>query len=154
MQPFYNFGHFMRIQQFLLVMMLFSLVGCTTIEDCQNDPNRSYMIIQFAHNEIVSFDSIRFNNLYRLDADTDTLSTLGVFLDPQLARVDLDFFTDSVDYQLSVSYNAQLQIFELDCNPTLKISNLDTIGHSFDSLVINQTVLTNSNFNGDVTVYF
>ena len=139
----------MRAHKFLVIVAFFFLWGCTTIEDCQNDPNRSFMIIQFSHNDIVAFDSIRFNDLYRLESDTDTLTSLGVFLDPQLSQSDFQFFTDSIDYQLSVSYDAQVQIFELDCNPSLKISNLDTLAHSFDSLVINQTVLTNANFNGE-----
>jgi hypothetical protein len=144
----------MRVHELLVTVALFLLVGCTTIEDCQNNPNRSYVIIQFAHNDIVTFDSITYNSLYRLDGDTDTVSLLGFFLDPELSEVNLSFYTDSIDYEIGMSYDAQVQLYEIDCNPSLKISSLDTINHNFDSLVIRQRVLINSNLNGDVTVYF
>lgn len=144
----------MRGQDLLLALTLFFLIGCTTIEDCQNDRNRPYLIIRFSHSDVVSFDSIKVNDSYRLAGDTDTLLATGVFLDPELSTTMLSFFTDSIDYDLAVSYQSQVQIFEVDCPPSLYLSNLDTVSHSFDSLAIVQTTLTNTNLNGDITVFF
>lgn len=144
----------MALRDVFIVFCLLALVSCTSIEDCQNDPNRSFVILRFQHDDIVAFDSITVNNLNRLEGDTDTLTGLGVFIDPNLTQSLFTFYTDSTDYQLEISYQTQVQIFEIDCDPSMYVYDLDTIRQSFDSLSIQQTILTNYNLNGDLTIYF
>ncbi|MFT7020696.1 MAG: hypothetical protein ACJASO_002895 [Cyclobacteriaceae bacterium] len=143
----------MTIKTFFVFLFLLSFSACTTVEDCITVASRAYINISFISEEAVKFDSITLNQSGRFEGDTSTLTFFSPFLSQELDVYRLDFYTDSVDYSVAFIYDTQIQIFDIDCDPVLAISNLDTISTTFDSLAIIHTELLFQNTQGDVQIY-
>jgi hypothetical protein len=151
--PLFIFAHFMTMRHFFWILILLAAISCSTIEDCQNDPNRSYLLVGFNHTAPVSFDSVRVPGANWTD-ELDTLTYLGLPLDFQNTSSHYVFYTDSMVYELEVSYDYQIQIFEIDCPPSYYVFDLDTVTYTFDSLVLSQQILTNTSANADIEIFF
>ena len=85
----------------------------------------------------------------------DDSTSIPLPLDPNAASVTFNF--DSVgsttSYELEISYETQLSIFDESCDPSFIFLNLDTVRYSFDSLSIPGRI-TNREIPTNVQVFF
>ncbi|GAB4233400.1 MAG: hypothetical protein Tsb0034_06630 [Ekhidna sp.] len=80
---------------------------------------------------------------------------VGLPLDPERGSVTFHFDSvgTSVSYDLQVSYDTEISIFDPKCDPSFTFTNLDTVRQTFDSTVVVGTV-TNRQLNTNVAIYF
>lgn len=144
----------MAFRYYHILIPLMILSACASIEDCQNDPNKDFLLIGFTPptGSTIRFDSIYIDGFFAV-GDTDRIVALAPYLDPENETMNLVFFTDSIDYTLNLQYETQVQIYEVDCPVSYSFYNLDTISTTFDSVVITNTkLLYTSGY--DLTIYF
>lgn len=131
------------------------MVSCQEIKDCELQTRTDYAIVGFyqlvegeKELDTLAFDLITEKNagLYYLTsiADTvsdDTLSVIGLPLNPADTVVTYVFETDSVNYELTMVYTPHLRIYYEECDPVYSYK-LDTVYSSeFDSVAIYNRVM-------------
>lgn len=133
--------------------------SCQDIESCDANDEVSYMVVDFLDHETGSpkkqgFTITSASSPYEFVPFSDSLG-VALPLDPN--KNSLVFFFDSlgttVHYELEVSYEVQVSIFDEKCDPSFVFSNLDTLRYSFDSVAIPGRI-TNRQIETNVQVYF
>ncbi len=138
------------------LILLFVLWGCEPIEDCQLDPNSNsfYILFNLDSGGAVTFDSVKNNVVSDIFFDSDSTFTLVQLpLYEQLAELTYFFYTDSVDYQLTVSYDSRINLYGEDCPVSTYYFNLDVPQHSFDSVGVASSDLDRRVFE-NIEVFF
>ncbi len=124
----------------LIILLIGLFMSCNDIEDCQTSPYRETVLINWNYDGLVIFDSILVAGIGRLGGDRDTLNKTEAFgfpLDLESNNISYEFFTDSVKFELNLTYDKQIIVFELDCDASIRYFNLDTLStNNFDSVAI------------------
>lgn len=131
-------------------------VACTPIEDCQLDPNSSQTYISFNHDTATtfSFDSVKNNLASTVYYDEDTSFTLiSVPLASGANDIRYDFYTDSADYFMDITYLTQANVYGEDCDASIYYYAIEVVTHNFDSVVINNDFL-DRRIPDNIEVYF
>ena len=90
----------------------------------------------------ITFDSIGVSGdpiAYPIYADT-TLSALKLQVDPDSTETRFVFITADRTDTLDLRYRVTPSLISVQCGPELLFSKLDTLNHTFDSLVIVQDI--------------
>lgn len=129
----------MRSMKSLRFVMLLLLLACEPVEDCQLDPNSSEFYLAFSNspNGSVTFDSIK-NNLFEnvfFDADS-SFSSIQLPLTTESNTLTYTFFTDSVDFSLSINYQSRFNLYGPDCPPSIFYSDLSVVSTNFDTAIV------------------
>ena len=122
---------------FLLIAIM--MMGCTDIEDCQVDPYRQTLLTLWSHDDVIAFDSITIAGFGRIGNDTDTIATnvlYGLPMDFEQNTITYGFYTDSIDYELTLNYSKEIKIFDLSCDPSVRYHGLELISTNLDSAVL------------------
>lgn len=150
----------------LLILAIFAcFYSCNDIEDCQLDPNREAVGTRFVllkpteQPRPIAFDSIRLDGLFLFDLDTANSSLKDTISAAILLPIDVaadtsrfSFFTDSIDYFVTLSYDRQAYIYEVDCPAGQSYSNLRIVNTNIDSIRVVQTTL-NKNTPTNLEIY-
>ncbi len=68
-------------------------------------------------------------------------------------QVHYRFVTDTTVYSLSIGYQKEIKVFELNCDPAVRYFDLELLDFSFDSVILSSSEL-NTAFSVDVQVFF
>ncbi len=146
-------------------------LGCSDINNCSSDLNRSFVVIRFFDFETkeskkVGFEFTVEDSPYQfvlaadttVDSDGDTTivsdsTFIALPLNPLDTAATFLFETDTNDYVLQLRYDKSYTIFDPDCDPSLLFSGLDTLQSTFDSTALQGTT-TNIQMQATVEVYF
>ena len=119
-------------------------MGCQLTEDCQLDSNTTLMTVRFNHSIANEFtwDSVK-NDL--IDSIFFDSSVTGVIFQLPLTEAEdsitYRFFTDSMDFFLTVNYRAEANVFGIDCPSSFQFSELTTGQTSFDRIEVSNSTL-------------
>lgn len=147
------------------ILLLWALMACNEIKDCQLDPNREYATMLF-----YSFDSLMLDTpkktLKALDYngmeistypdvvfEGDSTTSLGLFLNSGDTTITYRFITDSLTYELQLGYQHSLFLYDLECPPTFSYKNLAPSSGQFDSILVVSPILKND-FPLNLEIYF
>lgn len=135
----------------LVLMVLFEM-GCNTIEDCQLSPFQDSVTVAFRTTNSIDFDSIKVEGIGRLSNDSivGTLYTLP--LDFEETEVTYGFYTDTTDIFLSLSYDMEVLIYDIHCEPQRRFTVNEIVGN-IDSVVVSSNQIRNE-FPVHFEVYF
>ena len=103
----------------------------------------------------ITFDSIGVSGeppAYPSYADT-TLSVLELEVDPDSTTTRFIFITADRTDTLDLGYRVTPSFISVQCGPELLFSELDTLKHTFDSLVIVQT-LFDKEVDSNIKIYY
>ncbi len=89
---------------------------------------------------------------FQFEPTTD-FSAIGLPLNPSASSTGFVFTSDTSNFELVISYDLELSIFDDACDPSFVFSNLDTVSYTFDSLSIPGTI-TNRQLETNVEVFF
>jgi hypothetical protein len=135
----------MKKASFILLCVF--LGSCNDIEDCQLDPYADFVGFKFTiideDLDFIVFDSVRLDGLgvFELDDSTSTLadtiiSNLYLPIDVTSNQSTFRFFTDSIDYFITLEYKKEAYIYELDCDAGIRYQNLRITDTNLDSAII------------------
>ena len=132
----------------ILFILAFTTIACTNDELCVGNGTNE-LKISFIESgsdpespESIAFDSIGVSGEpidYPSFADT-TLSEIALTVDPDSLITRFVFYTTDRTDTLDVSYKITSSLISVQCGPELLYSKLDTIYHTYDSLVIVQNL--------------
>ncbi len=123
-------------------------MSCREIRDCQLNDETDFFAIRFfdrdttnlAQPVMLSRVAIEGTGLNAIGIDT-TLTTLGLFVN-DFDTVTTYFFESDLGLDtLTVSYQSEYFIFFEDCDPAQRFFDFKVIKHTFDSLIVNDTIL-------------
>ncbi|MEM6737450.1 MAG: DUF6452 family protein [Bacteroidota bacterium] len=142
----------------LIISFICLFISCNDIENCDTNDEQDFMVLKFFDLEsktsksvgfvISSEDIIYSNSVYKSDS-TEAELPLNATTD----QTSFLFTSDTSSFELIVSYEFQISIFDDDCDPSIFFGNLDTVRYTFDSLSIPGRV-TNRQIGTNVEVYF
>jgi len=147
-----------------LIVVLFIVIlvaACTNDELCIgkgiNEIKLSFVESGSDPESVISitFDSIGVSGnpvAYPSYADT-TLSVLTLEVDPDSTVTRFVFITSDRTDTLDLSYRVRPSFISVQCGPELLFSKLDTLGHTFDSLVIVQDIF-DSEIDTNIKIYY
>lgn len=148
---------------FILCVFL-GILSCNDIEDCQLDPYADFIGIKFTllneDPEVIVFDSVGLDGLglFELNDSTTTLADtiperLYLPIDVTSDQSTYRFFTDTTDYFLTLSYEKEAYIFEVDCDAGIRYKRLRIVETNLDSVnvVIDQL---NKNIPENIEIFF
>jgi len=130
----------------LVLILLISIWGCNEIEQCQLDPNSEFLVGTFYNiKDSVARDTLVFNAVVPSNQPLNFYDTIifGAFfpLNPTDTTISYTFMTDSMDYQLSLSYDVLYYLFSPDCDPSIRYFDLKVVETNFDSVAVVGDVL-------------
>lgn len=147
------------MKKLISILSVCLITACSDIENCDTNDDQSTMIIRFLDKETnaakeVGF-AVRAGSLVLLDGmSTEAYTGLALPLDPNSNQTTFTFDSigTSVNYELVMSHDVQVSIFDPDCDPSFTFINLDTVRQTFDSTVVVGTV-TNRQLSSNVEIY-
>ena len=94
-------------------------------------------------NREIKFDSVKVQGSDSIFFDADTIISTTIYLpvNGESTTSTFNFYTDSMDFFVELSYESQWTIFGEDCDPSLFISGLYTVAYNFDSLALINDIL-------------
>jgi hypothetical protein len=104
---------------------------------------------------LITFDSIGVSGepiAYPSFADT-TLAALNLQVDPDSTETRFVFITSDRTDTLDLTYRVVPSFISVQCGPELLFSKLDTLNHTFDSLVIVQDIF-DSEVETNIKIYY
>ncbi|MEQ8240128.1 MAG: hypothetical protein RIA69_12995 [Cyclobacteriaceae bacterium] len=130
----------------LVLILLISIWGCNEIEQCQLDRNSEFLVGAFYNiKDSVARDTLIFNAVVPSTQPLNFYDTIffGAFfpLNPTDTMISYTFFTDSMDYELSLSYDVLYYLFSPDCDPSIRYFDLKVVDTNFDSVAVVGDVL-------------
>ena len=146
------------VRKSIYIIALMLLGACQDIENCDTNDEQGFMVVAFLDKESgapvkAGFTITAAGSPYSFTPFTDS-TAVGLPLNPDAESVT--FFFDSlgasVRYQLEISYETQVSIFDEGCDPSIIFTNLDTLSYTFDSLSIPGTI-TNRLIDTNVQVF-
>ena len=147
------------MKKLLFILSAFGVLACNDIENCEADENLDVMIVRFYNKGTKAAKKVGFtitadNSPYSFPPFTDSTG-IALPLNPDAGQATFHFDSVGTDvsYDLVMSYDTELKIFDPKCNPSFYYSNLDTISYTFDSLSIPGTV-TNIQISANVEIFF
>lgn len=123
-------------------MLLLFVTACNDIEDCQVNPYNDVLWFQVIYDEdefVVAFDSIVIQGYGQLTGYPDTLLTSFQYslpMDFENEQITYQFFTDSIDYFITLEYDKEVRIFDLSCDAAIRYFNLEIQETNLDSALI------------------
>ena len=147
------------MRKLLVISCLIAFSSCQDIEDCGTNDEQRFMAVAFLDKETNGSKAVNFTissgSSLLFNVPDTSYTVIGLPLDPSSESLQFQFDSlgTSVSYQLEVSYETQVSIFDEGCEPSFTFFNLDTINYSFDSLSIPGTV-TNRQISTNVQVFF
>ena len=144
------------MKKLLILFLVIVLGGCQDIENCDTNDEQAFMVVEFLDKEsatpkkvgfLIGTGSTAYSGIYSSDS---TLA--GLPLNPNTSETSYFFLTDTSNFELTISYETQVSIFDEGCDPSVLFMNLDTISYSFDSLSIPGT-FTNRLIGTNVQVF-
>ncbi|MEM6812984.1 MAG: hypothetical protein AAF600_01165 [Bacteroidota bacterium] len=146
------------MKKLIIISLICLFVSCNDIENCGTNDEQDFMVLKFFDLEsktsksvgfvISSEDTIYSNTVYKSDSTEAELP-----LNPNTDQTLFLFTSDTSSFELIMSHEFQISIFDDDCDPSIFFSNLDTIRYTFDSLSIPGRI-TNRQIATNVEVYF
>ena len=139
-----------------VIILLAFIWSCEPVEDCQLDPNSDSFYIGFNHSTLteVTFDSVKNDVVSTIFFDMDSsFNSVQLPISEELADITYTFFTDSIDYFLTVQYEGQINLYGDDCPPSVFFSALEIVSHNFDSAAVTNPELDRRLFE-NIEVFF
>ena len=150
------------MKKFIYIISVFVLASCQDIENCDSNDEMPEMVLEFLSRETqlpvkVGFTITASGSPYSFEPFEDSTG-VGLPLDPNAETVTFffDSLQTSVRYELEMSYETQVSIFDEACRTSVTFLNLDTLderSYTFDSLSIPGTT-TNRLIQTNVQVFF
>ncbi len=132
-----------------IIFIVLAFTACNDIPDCQLIDEVEYFQVSFFEREntgqpdSVIFESIVVEGFGELLSERDTLHSLLLYVNIADTLTTFYFESDIGTDTLSVSYQTVGYRIESDeCGPVQTIEGLDTLHHTFDSLSIENNLLT------------
>lgn len=133
----------------LILILFISIWGCNEIEQCQLDRNNDFFVgVFYDIKDSLARDTLIFNAVIPSNQPFilyDTLDTLlfgaGFFLNPTDSIISYLMSTDSMDYELTLSYDVLYYLFSPDCDPSVRYFDLKVLETNFDSVAVIGDVL-------------
>jgi len=146
------------VKKLLIILAIGILWGSNDIQNCDSNNDRDFMILRFFDLETQNAKKVGFvvttrgfvlgEGFYSTDS-----TAIGLPLDPDTESSMFQFDSDTSSFNLTVSYEKEIRIFDPDCDPSFTFLKLDTVSQTFDSTVVRGTV-TNRQLDTNVEVYF
>lgn len=147
------------MKKLISILSVCLLTACSDIENCDTNDDLSFMTVRFFDKETkvskqMGFTITADNSPYTFVPFEDSTG-ISLALDPNSDQTTFHFDSlgTSVRYDLIMSYDLQVSIFDPKCDPSLTFINLDTVSQTFDSTVVVGTV-TNRQLSTNVEIYF
>lgn len=133
------------------------MVACNDIENCDTNSDLDFMIVRFFDVESKAQKKVGFvitasDSPYRFELFSDSTG-VGLPLDPNGSSSTFFFDSDTSSFELVMSYEPQVSVFDPKCDPSFTFLNLDTVRQTFDSTIVVGAV-TNRQLNTNVAIYF
>lgn len=119
----------------LFLILVIVIWGCNEIEQCQLESNRDGFTLGFYKlSDSTAYESTSFlvTPGFIFEDSIDVVFPL----DPQDTTVTYVFVTDSMDYNLELSYDAIYYLFSPDCDPSIRFFDLKVLSTNFDSVAV------------------
>lgn len=131
------------MKQASIILLLVSIVTfrCNEIEECQLNPFTQFVVFSLkstVSGRVFSFDSISMDNFGLLAAGTSTqaLTAFQLPVDFLADQASYRFYTDSIDYFVSLSYQSESMVYEEICEPANRIYNLSIEDSNFPTIQV------------------
>ncbi|MFY0687999.1 MAG: hypothetical protein JXQ90_12585 [Cyclobacteriaceae bacterium] len=130
----------MRIPLLVCALIVLLNSACNELEDCQFNPYLDYMVIAFkteqGANKSVTFNQIVVDSQYRIPFDDVRASAFAIPMEPFGEEVDLIFYTDSINYSMTVAYQSAALIYDPQCDAITRLYGLTIPETTFDSTAV------------------
>lgn len=145
------------MKKLLIILLIGGMSACSDIENCDTNDEQDFMILRFFDLETQTTKEVGFtitgsDTPFQFEPTTD-FSAIGLPLNPSASSTGFVFTSDTSNFELVISYDLELSIFDDACDPSFVFSNLDTVSYTFDSLSIPGTI-TNRQLETNVEVFF
>ncbi len=145
------------MKKLFLIFSLGLFLSCNDIENCDTNDEQDFMVLRFfdlatQSTKKVGFTITASDSPYQF-VPFDDSTGIGLPLNPNTDQTSFLFTSDTSIFELVISYDLQLSLFDDACDPSFVFSNLDTVSYTFDSLSIPGTI-TNRQLDTNVEVFF
>jgi len=131
------------MKQASIILLLVSVLTfrCNEIEECQLDPFTQFAVFSLKSTvtgRVFTFDSISMDNFGLLAGGTSTqaLTAFQLPVDFLASQATYRFYTDSVNYFVSISYKSESMVYEELCKPANRIHDLSIEASNFPDIQI------------------
>ena len=125
------------MRRFWIIVLVWLGISCNEIRDCELAPGQDFVVIAFYEADSVEKfrkDTLIFQNFSDTLAPEGQLNAAGLVLNPAQSTITYPFVTDSLIFELWVSYTRQVEIYSEECDPVF-LYTLDSIySPNFDSV--------------------
>ncbi len=139
----------------LFVFGIWLMLSCQEIKDCDLESSTDYIILRYYEADsadkepkTVAFSLVweesNWPTVISTMTDTfedDTVSAVGLFINPNDTLVKYFFDTDSIQYDLTLDYKSHLRIYYDECDPVYSYMLDTAYSSNFDSVVVISNIL-------------
>lgn len=149
-----------------LIVGIWLMLSCQEIKDCTLEPSTDYAVVRFYRGDtsVKTEKTVAFTRVYESEvsnyyisnmADTledDTVNVIGLYLNPVDTLVTYLFETDTITYELTMTYTPHLRIYYDECDPVYSYKLDTAYSPNFDSVAIFSEIL-DKNIPSNVEIY-
>lgn len=144
------------------------MISCNEIKDCELETSTDFAIVGFYRfiEDEKAFDTLVFDLIKEKNSDRfyissteldeiadDTISIVGLPLNPADTIVTYVFEREGVDHELTLVYTNHLRIYYDECDPVYSYKLDTAYGDQFDSVAIFNRVIDRA-VASNVEIYF
>lgn len=131
----------------ICIIGIWLVISCQEIKECELETSREAAIVRFYSIDTVenvrevAFDRIDVFNSYDTTLQGDTISLIGLPLNPRTKQITYQFTVDTLEYLLTMEYTPHLRIYYDECDPVYSYKLDTAYSNEFDSVVVANKVL-------------